>query len=71
MEGNKQVYKMFSMRNQETYTGLTVVSSCPQGANMPTHSFPLLILLAAVLKFALLQFSVFITNLKLFPLFAD
>lgn len=59
------------MRNQERYTGLTVVSSCPQGPNMPTHSFPLLTLLAAVLKFALLQFLVFITDLKLFQLFAD
>lgn len=65
---------MFSMRNQETYTGLTVVSSCPQGPNVPphlTHSFPLLSLLAAVLKFALLQFLVFITDLKLFQFFTD
>lgn len=46
---------MFSMRNQETYTGLTVVeyvSPQLQRACPLAHSFPAP-LLAAVLKFAL------------------
>lgn len=64
---------MFSMRNQETYTGLTVVDYMSpqfQCACSPAHSFPNP-LLAAVLKFALTQIWIFITDLKLFQFYTD
>lgn len=59
---------MFSMRSQDTYTGLSVVT-CHQNPNVPvllTHFFPLLSLLAAVEKLSLLQILILITDLKLF-----
>lgn len=65
---------MFSMRNQETYTGLTVVDYMSpqfQRACSPVPSFPDPSLLAAVLKFALTQIWIFITDLKLFRFYTD
>lgn len=66
---------MFSMRNQETYTGLTVVNymspqfQCACSRTPPPP--PYLLYLAAVLKFALPQIWIFITNLKLFHFYTD
>lgn len=31
------MYKMFSMRNQETYTGLTVVKYMSHSSKVPVH----------------------------------
>lgn len=67
---------MFSMRNQETYTGLTVVDyTSPQlrlrRACALVHAFPSPPLLAAVLKVALPQIWIFITDLKLFQFYTD
>lgn len=59
---------MFSMRSQDICLGLSVVKRL-QNLNVPallTHFFPLLSLLAAVLKLALLQILILITDLKLF-----
>lgn len=66
------MYKMFSMRNQETYTGLTVVKYMSHSSKVPVHMpAPSLPLPAAVLKLALPQIWIFITDLKLFQFYTD
>lgn len=48
--------------------------TCPHSSNVPVHSpllSPTLLYLAAVLKFALPQIWIFITDLKLFRFYTD